>query len=109
MARHVNKVFPLRAEINVMKTHPRISRAVEEPLVYVLFRIDLHVGGRANDLRDLYLEAEVQIHADKSIDVLWIEPQYEIVRGQQTPAILGVYEDVFQRAVAGDLSVIGVR
>lgn len=109
MVRHVNKVFPLRAEINVMKTSPRTSRAAEAPLVYVLFRMDLHLGGRANDLRDLYLEAEIQVHEDKSIKVLWIEPQYEIVRGQQTRSILGVYEDVLEKVVGADLSLIGVR
>jgi len=109
MARHVNKVFPLRAEINVMKTHPRTSRVAEAPLVYVLFRMDLHLGGRANKLRDLYLEAEVQVEEDKSIKVLWIEPQYEIVRGQQTPAILGIYEEVLARTITADLSLIGVR
>ena len=109
MARHVNKVFPLRAEINVMKTSPRSSRAVDAPLVYVLVRMDLHLGGRANKLRDLYLEAEIQVNPDKTIEVVWMEPQYEIVRGQQTPTLLGLYEVILETSVAGDLSLIGVQ
>jgi hypothetical protein len=109
MARHVNKVFPLRAEINVMKTVPRSSRVADAPLVYVLVRMDLHLGGRANKLRDLYLEAEIQVNPDKTVEVVWIEPQYEIVRGQQTPTLLGLYETILETSVAGDLSLIGVQ
>lgn len=109
MARHLNKVSSLRTEINVMKTHPRRSLAVDSPLVYVLFRMDLHLAGKANDRRDLYMEAEVQVHPDHSVEVVWLEPQYEIIKGQQTPSILGFYEEVFRNALTGDLSVIGVK
>ena len=108
MARHSNSVFPLRVEINVTKNLPRQSRAAESPVVYLLFRLDLHLGGRANSRRDLYLEAEVHVNPDKSVEVLWVEPQYEILRGTQTPLILGIYEDVLRRVLEKDLSLIGV-
>lgn len=108
MTRIYNRVLPIRVLINVVGRSPSRSMAHEEPLVYFRAKVSFDTL-RENPPEPLWIEGEVQVFADRSLELEWVAPQYGSIQGSRVNAILDVYRDSLVRAFHDtDLDLLGV-
>jgi len=110
MAKRFNQVEPFRVGIDIKERSPKISSVEDSPIVYIRLAMDLRPVTVIKHAHVLYMEAEVQVHPDRSFDLLWLEPQYEILPGSSKKGVLAVYYDVLEKAIEeSNLSLLGVQ
>jgi len=108
MTRIYTRVVPIRVLINVADRNPARSVASEEPLVY--FRAKVSFDTLREDAPEpLWIEGEAQVFSDRSVELVWVAPQYGSIQGSRVNAILDVYRDSLIRAFREtDLALLGV-
>lgn len=103
------RIVPTRVIVNVIDREPARSRAADSPLIS--FRAKMRFSLPATEKTEpLWVEGQVQVNADRTLEMLWIAPQYGSVQGTMVNAILNVYRDaVLQAAEDSDLAILGVE
>ena len=102
------RTLPIRTVVDFIDRSPQTSRAADEPLISfrAKVRFSLPVTEKAEPL---WVEGQVQVNADRTLEMLWIAPQYGSVQGTMVNAILNVYRDaILQAAESTDLAILGV-
>jgi len=108
MTRIYNRVVPIRVRINVVGRVPSRSLASEEPLVYFRAKVSFDTL-RESAPEPLWVEGEVQVFSDRSVELVWVAPQYGSIQGSRINAILDVYRESLIRAIREtDLALLGV-
>lgn len=108
MTRIYTRQIPIRVRIDVVDRSPARSSASEEPLVYFRAKVSFDV------LRDgapepLWIEGEAQVFSDRSVELVWVAPQFGSIQGSRVNAVLDVYRDSLIRALREtDLALLGV-
>lgn len=102
------RTLPVRTVVNVIDRTPHTSRSADEPLISFRAKIRLALP-ITEKTEPLWVEGQVQIKADRTMEMLWIAPQYGSIQGTMVNAILNVYRDaILQAADDTNLAILGV-
>ena len=87
---------------------PRRSEAEDSPVVYIRARMTFEMA-LAVRREPLWVEAELQVSPDRSVELLWLTPQYGVIHGSKVKEVLDLYKDaIVQAAEDTNLAILGV-
>jgi len=103
------QTVPVRTTVDVRQVAPRRPVLAEEPIVQVRGVIDLSPDPTKHEL-PVWFDAEVQVFADGTAEILTFAPTYGTLHGIQGDNLLGMYEHAFGRSLVNTkLKIIGIR
>jgi hypothetical protein len=102
------RTLPIRAVVDIIERDPQVSVVEDEPLVYFRAKVKF-VLSSTEKATPLWVEGQVQVNADHTLEMMWLAPQYGSIQGTMVNAILDPYRDVIlQAAEHTDLAILGV-
>jgi len=104
------QTVPIRLTVDVYRVYPRRFRLEDEPKIVVQGVADLSPDPTQEAL-PLWFDAEVQVFADGTTEIISFEPTYGTIQGAGVEGRLtAIYEHAFSRALVDTrLRILGVK
>lgn len=108
MPRIFTKVLPVRTVVDVVARQPQWSEAGESPLISIRAKVTFETV-MTEHKEALWLEGDVQVNPDRSVEIVWLAPQYGSIIGTRVSTILDIYKDALLKAFKDtNLNILGV-
>ena len=108
MPRIFTKVLPVRTVVDVVERQPRWSDAEDSPLISIRAKVTFE-SVMTEHKEALWLEGDVQVNPDRSVEIVWLAPQYGSIIGTKVASILDIYKDALRKAFKDtNLNILGV-
>ncbi len=104
------QTIPVRVMLDIYRVFPPHADPDLEPVVVVQGVVDLNPDLRKKSL-PLWFDAEVQIRADRSVEIQSFGPTYGSVQGARvSDRLTAIYEHALLRGIRDtNLKILGVR